>query len=105
MGMSVCIHDILKTQTSGWAIHKQEDNYKCRASPQGARGPSPTWVPVGVLYQEEEPTEALALKARRADFWENQGLWEIGTPLLRGTHKTSHAPGFRAEAVIERSLD
>ena len=28
-----------------------------------------------------------------------RGLWKIETPLLKGTHKISHVPGLRAEAV------
>ena len=95
-----------RPHTSGWVTHKQEDNYNW-GSPQGAMRPSFTsgspaqascigkkgpqniwlWRPVGLTFQ----------RAR--------GLWETETPLLQGTHKISHAPAARAEAVIWKTLD
>ena len=59
------------------------------------RLPSP-----GVLHQEEKVSECLALKASRLAFGRARGLWETETPLLNSTHKISHTPAPRAEAVM-----
>ena len=45
----------------------------------------------GILHWEDEPPKRLALKASGAYFRRPRGLWEIETPLLKGTHKISHA--------------
>jgi len=56
---------MVKTHSSGEATHKREDSYNCNDSPQGANDPSSTrGLPrMGVLHQEEEPPEYLAMKA------------------------------------------
>ena len=42
MSGNVWSQGIVKTHTYGWVTHKQEDNYNCRGSLQGALGPSPS---------------------------------------------------------------
>lgn len=44
--------NIVKTLTSRWATHKQENNYNCRDSPQGARDLNPT---LGFLTRKTSP--------------------------------------------------
>ena len=57
-----------------------------------------TGLPIpGILHWGDKPLEHLALKA---SVGRPRGLWEIETPLLNGTHRISHTPRPRAEAVI-----
>ena len=50
--------------------HKRENNYNCKGSPQGVRGPSPTLdSPVqGSCMGKDDPLVGLALKASCAQF-------------------------------------
>ena len=87
-----------QTHTTKWATHQLKDNYNCRDFPQGESDLKPTsgssaW---GSCAGKTALPQCLALKASRR----GRGLWEIETPLLKGTHKLSHALGPRAEEVI-----
>ena len=90
-----------QTHTPGWATHKQEDNYNCRGSPSKATGVSPTAGSPAyeILQSEDKSPELLTLKSGGAHFQEIQRAVEIETPFLHGTHRLSHTPGPRAEAV------
>ena len=84
-----------------WVDHRQEDNYNCRRSPQGLRGPRSTLGSPnpGVLHQKDEAPESLTLKEKGAYFWESQRAVGNKDSTL-DTHKISHAQGLRAEAII-----
>ena len=90
------------TCTPEWVTHKWEDNYNCRGSTQGARGPSPTLgsPAQGSCTRKTSPQNIWLWSPVGLTFRRARGLWEIETPLLKGAHRTSHAPGPRAEAVI-----
>ena len=90
-----------QTHTPGWATHKQEDNYNYRGSPPKATGMSPTSGSPAyeILQSEDKSPELLTLKSGGAHFQDFQRAVEIETPFLHGTHRLSHTPGPRAEAV------
>lgn len=52
------------SHTPEWSNHKSENNYNCRGSPQGARGPSHSirLPSLCFLHQEDKPPECLALR-------------------------------------------
>ena len=50
--------NIVKTLTPRWATHKQENNFNCRDSSQGARDLNPT---LGFLIRKTSPPELPAL--------------------------------------------
>ena len=70
--------------------HKLEDNYNCRDSPPGERGPGP----VSGSLAWGSCTEKCPLKLW---LWRPQasllarGLWETETPPLKGAHKISYS--------------
>lgn len=104
MSGNVWSQGIVKTHTYGWVTHKQEDNYNCRGSLQGALGPSPRLAPYPRC-----PT--LIKQATRTFGFEGQ--WVLisrkqegsgkQTSLLQNAHKISHTLGLLIfKSLLER---
>ena len=79
----------------------QEDNCNCR----GLSKEQGFWAPIrfhgpGILHQEDVPPECSALEFRELPFGRPKGLWEIETPLFKGTHKILHTLVPKAEAIV-----
>ena len=53
----------------------------------------------GVLHQEDEPPETLALQANRAYFRWSSELREVETPLLKSIYKISPTLGPRSRSA------
>lgn len=69
---------------------KLEDNYNCRDPPPGKRGPGPVSGSLAWRSCTEKRPFKLWLWRPQASLLA-RGLWEIETPLLKGTHKISHS--------------
>ena len=101
-----CRDSLVKTCTPTWVTHKQEDNYKCRGSAQGVRGPGSTLGSPrlggggSVLQWKDEPLEHLALKVSGAYFWESHRAVGNRDSTLKSTQKMSQTMRPGAEAVI-----
>ena len=70
--------------------HKLEDNYNCRDSPPGERGPGPVSGSLAWGSCTEKSPLKLWLWRPQASLLA-RGLWEIETPPLKGAHKISHS--------------
>ena len=70
--------------------HKLEDNYNCRDSPPGERGPGPVSGSLAWGSCTEKSPLKLWLWRPQASLLA-RGLWETETPPLKGAHKISYS--------------
>ena len=82
-------YNIIRNHAPGWVTDKLEVNYNCRGSPKEARGQSPTlhsqvW---GSCTRKKSPQDVWYWKG--LTFRRGRGLWELETPLLKGTNIVS----------------